>query len=156
MAVQKDHGFGPEHSRWHHAAVYIGERFICEARVSGTRYHPVDDLVVDHKIRVRRDTGLTGDERYKIAIRAMMRLNRRYDYRPIIGSWIQTLPGRQIWGKSIRRSYSRQRAIQCTHLFHNAYQGGYQAYFGGKCRIAGDASGTEWLQQIARCSISVV
>ena len=120
VTAQEQQRFAQADSEWHHAAVYIGERFICEARPGGTRYHPVDDLVFGHRIRVRRDIKITYDEGYRIAIRAMMRLNRRYDYMTVIRSWAQTLSGKRYLAEPTR--YQPLQAVQCARLFHDAYQ----------------------------------
>lgn len=119
VAAQERQHFAPADSEWHHVAVYIGERFICEARPGGTRYHTVDDLVVGHRIRVRRGIKITYDEGYRIAIRAMMRLNRRYDYVTVIRSWAQTQLGR--WNLTEPFSIHPRQAIHCARLLHDAY-----------------------------------
>ncbi len=120
VTAQERQHFAPADSEWHHVAVYIGERFICEARPGGTRYHTVDDLVVGHRIRVRRGIKITYDEGYRIAIRAMMRLNRRYDYMTVIRSWAHMLLRKRYLAEPTR--YQPLQAVHCARLFHDAYQ----------------------------------
>ena len=120
VAAQRKLNYAQVHSQWHHAAVYIGERYICEARPGGTRYHPIDDLVVGHRIRVRRGAKISTDEGYRVAIHAMMRLRMPYDYRSLIWSWIQTFPGRRDLTQPIGGTYPQQ-AVNCAKLFHDAY-----------------------------------
>ena len=120
VAAQAKLNYAAVHAQWHHVAVYIGERYICEARPGGTRYHPVDDLVVGHRIRVRRGTKVSTDDGYRVAIHAMMRLRMPYDYRSVVWSLIQTFPGRWDLAQPFGDTYPRQ-AVNCAKLFHDAY-----------------------------------
>ena len=54
IATQERERYAEEHARWHHAAVYIGDRYLCEAVPRGVRYHPVAEFVGDRLIRARR------------------------------------------------------------------------------------------------------
>ncbi len=35
VSTQLKLNYAPDHARWHHAAVYIGDRYLCEARRGG-------------------------------------------------------------------------------------------------------------------------
>lgn len=119
VTAQKNLGFTPQHAEWHHAAVYVGDRHVCEARPGGTRYRPVDDLVVDHRIRARRGVRIIGNDGFRIAIFAMTRLGWPYDYKTAFLSWIDALLGRLNRVGPVRTQ--QRRAVQCARLFHDAY-----------------------------------
>ncbi len=116
--TQTSLGHAPEDARWHHAAVYIGDGFLCEARPGGVRYRPVVESVDQHTLlRVRRSMDTNETERFRIAIHALMRLSRSYAY----GSVIQTLfrpfsPSR--FALALR---PRKRALICSQLYHDVF-----------------------------------
>ena len=115
--TQRRTGYAEEHARWHHAAIYLGERYICEAVPSGVRYRPIEEFVPNYLIRVRRDHKLDIEQAYSVAIRAIMRLSKSYSHWPAVRAWLRS------W-KPIVFSLDlrvRRRAIICSQLFHDAY-----------------------------------
>ena len=120
IKTQERLGYAGENAKWHHAAVYIGDHYMCEARPFGIRYHLVVDNVPAFRIRVRRDCQLSMDERFRVAIRALMRLTRRYSFISASTAWLRSwyndgytliAPGTQRHGN----------AAICSQLFHEAY-----------------------------------
>ena len=109
--------YGDDHARWHHAAIYIGDSYLCEARPGGVRYHAVVEFVPHMLIRVRRNAALTESQRFRIAIRALMRLTRPYSYRSTARAWLRS------WrrGQFTLARRARNRAVICSQLFHDAY-----------------------------------
>lgn len=118
VSTQLRLGHAGRDARWHHAAVYIGDGYLCEARPGGVRYHPVVESVdLNTLLRIRRNFDLNGDEPYRIAIRALMRLSRPYSFGSIAQAFFQPLnPGRFVVALQPRR-----RALICSQLFHDAY-----------------------------------
>ena len=121
IMTQEREGYAKEHARWHHAAVYIGDRYLCEAVPSGVRYHPVAEFIGDRLIRARRGQYGIEDSReqgLRVAIRAMMRLMRPYSLWNVAETWFRS------WDQiSHPIQYRvRKRAIICSQLFHDAYQ----------------------------------
>ena len=82
--------YGDDHARWHHAAIYIEDSYLCEARPGGVRYHAVVEFVPHMLIRVRRNAALTESQRFRIAIRALMRLTRSYSYGSAARAWLRS------------------------------------------------------------------
>ena len=70
--VQIKGGYAAEHAQWHHAAVYLGDYGICEATRSGVKADKIYQYIGNHKIRVRRDTSLALNQRWKIAVQALL------------------------------------------------------------------------------------
>jgi len=77
-------GYHADDARWQHAAIYMGDGRICEAGTHGVQYASIAKYVGKHQLRVRRDSFLTSDERWKLAIRAVVRLGERYNFAAIL------------------------------------------------------------------------
>ena len=118
IATQRRLQYGPEDARWHHAAVYIGDQYLCEARPGGVRCHPVAEMVGPNLIGVRRDNNLQPQARFRVAIRALMRLSQPYRYGAAGREWLRSLRR----GRSVFDHRARERAMVCSQLFHDAYQ----------------------------------
>lgn len=115
--AQQD-GYDLEHARWHHAAVYVGDGFVCEANmIGGVRRRPLHAYVGRHWIRVRRDSRLSELDGYKLAIRAMTRLGQRYDFGAILLLMGQLIGG--FW-KRPTLALNFKGAI-CSRLYELAY-----------------------------------
>lgn len=92
VETQQRLGHAKPDAKWHHAAVYIGDRYLCEARPGGVRYHPVVESVDRNTLlRIRRNHDLTDAERFRVAIRALMRLSRPYSYGSIAQTFFRLL-----------------------------------------------------------------
>jgi hypothetical protein len=80
VQTQLKAGFTSDDSRWTHAAVYLYEDFILEADPKmGVRSRSLYSDIRDSRFRVRRRSGLTDEERYRIALCAQRMLGMRYD-----------------------------------------------------------------------------
>lgn len=93
---------------------------LCEAVFQGVRYHPVTDIFMGSRLRIRRNTQLTIDDRFRIAIRALMRLSEPYDFWSVTLSWARSR------GTAAGRAISRELrvkgdAVICSGLYHEAY-----------------------------------
>ena len=116
--TQERLGHATHDARWHHAAVYVGDRYLCEARPGGVRYHPVVESVDRNTLlRVRRNNDLTDSERFRVAIRALMRLSRAYSYGSVARTFFRPLSLRRF----VFALRPRKRALICSQLFHDAY-----------------------------------
>jgi hypothetical protein len=113
-------GYHPAHATWQHAAVYLGDGYLCEAGTSGVRYAPVSDYVGQHLIQVRRDFTLTPDERWRLAIQAVVRLGESYDFRDIWSLYRRSL--RTSWTVALRAQFqSSKRSVICSRLYSDAF-----------------------------------
>ena len=118
VTTQTSLGHAPEDARWHHAAVYIGDGFLCEARPGGVRYRPVVESIDQNTLfRVRRSNDLNETERFRIAIHALMRLSRSYAY----GSVMRTLFRPFSPARFVLALRPRKRALICSQLYHDVY-----------------------------------
>ena len=120
VETQKRSGYAPDDARWHHAAVYIGDRYMCEAVPGGVRYHPVEDTVGQGLIRVRRDLNGSMEQGFRVAIKSLMRLPKSYAFRSAVRSWLRS------YGTEFARAFSNdyraeRDAVICSQLFHDAY-----------------------------------
>ena len=88
VRAQRRLGYAPEHARWHHAGIYLGDRYVCEAVPGGVRYRPVVEFVPDYLIRARRGRGLDGEQAFRVAMRAVMRLSKPYSHWRAIRAWL--------------------------------------------------------------------
>jgi hypothetical protein len=113
-------GYSPEDARWHHAAVYMGDGYVCEAGTSGVRYAAIFNYVGDHLIRLRRDFDLTSDQRWRLAIQAVVRLGEPYGFRDILSIYKTSFS--MSWTSAVRAQFdARKRSVICSQLFANAY-----------------------------------
>lgn len=111
--------YAADHARWHHAAVYISDNMICEALRGGVQHISIIDKYIDtHKIRVRRDVdpSLSLDQRYKIAIEALIRLKYKYSTQSIAKLFYQSKCNARLQPKD----FSKATTI-CSQLFADAY-----------------------------------
>jgi hypothetical protein len=103
---------------WHHAAVYIGEALICEAQLwSGVRVTSLYDYVGTHRLRFRRDLTITADDGWRIALRTLESLHRRYSLSALPRLWAQSIKG--FWRPEVR--HRDVRAVVCSEIFGRAY-----------------------------------
>jgi hypothetical protein len=81
-AVQKNLGYHERDYQWHHAAVYLGiAGSICEADLDGVRYASIDRYSTgSHCIRIRRPRNLSENQRWQIAIKSLIELNKSYSF----------------------------------------------------------------------------
>jgi hypothetical protein len=77
---QKKLGYHERDFIWHHAAVYLGvDGKICEADLDGVRYGSLDRYSSgNHFIRIRRAPNLSDNQRWQIAVKSLVELNKRY------------------------------------------------------------------------------
>ena len=120
VQTQNRMGYAPDDARWHHTAVYIGDRYMCEAVPVGVRYHPVEDVVGQGLIRVRRDPNGSMEQGFRVAIKSLMRLPKSYAIRSALRSWLRS------YGTEFVRAFSSdyrvdRDAVICSQLFHDAY-----------------------------------
>lgn len=111
-------GYDHVHARWHHVAVYVGDGFLCEARVlGGIQYRPLDDYVGKYWIRVRRDNGMSDSEGFRLAIRAMTRLRKSYGFIEIAKLSWRAIKGFSTWSPLALGP----KGVICSHLYNMAY-----------------------------------
>ncbi len=120
VRAQIGHYYDKNDAEWHHVAVYIGRRRICESRPRGVRYHPIDDLVLGNRIRLRRREGLNSEQRYLIAIHALMHLPQSYDFGSAFRSWLRSRRN-EFATAFTHENVAHRHAVTCGRLFHDAY-----------------------------------
>lgn len=116
--------YADEDARWHHAAVYVGDGYLCEARPGWispvARVRRVVDYVGRHRIRVLRDEQLlesSPDAGFRIAIAALKRLDRPYSIGTVIGQWLDSFSPDPV-EHGVR---APKRGMVCSQLFYEAY-----------------------------------
>lgn len=120
IASQKRGGYVAEDARWHHAAIYLGEANVCEATGQGVHVAPLFGYVGDHLLRVRRDTNLKIEDRFRLAMAALLRLGTRYSAGDVVGLFARSFRG--YWdGSPGAVSPLGARAVICSRLYSDAY-----------------------------------
>ena len=117
IKAQREAGFADDDARWHHAAVYVGDNFVCDAvPVGGVRYRTMYSDILVKRMRVRRDLTLTADERYKIAITALTRLRASYSIFEVLNFRVGAS---RLW--EVQKLPLRTFGIVCSQLYADAY-----------------------------------
>lgn len=121
--VQERGGYTPEHSRWDHAALYVGKGVICEATKNGVRRARLSKYVGRHLIRARRAAGLTLESRYELAIHALTLHGFSYDFREVFRLWRAARHGfnNAIHDSSVLGNPYPKRATICSQLYADCY-----------------------------------
>jgi hypothetical protein len=120
MEAQGRCGYAPDDAQWQHSAVYMGDAYVCEAGTSGVRYEKIANYVGSHKIRVRRDFSLTPDDRWRLAIQAVVRLGDPYNFREIFSIYRTSYSSS--WTSAVRAQfYATKGSVICSRLYANAY-----------------------------------
>jgi len=119
MAFQKMGGYPADHARWHHAAVYLGGGYICEATaIRGVIRTPIYKYCSGkHLLRFRRAPMLQIEQRYEMAIRALTHLKNRYGHATLLKLAWSAILG--FWNPNHVRSHPR--TIICSELYAQAY-----------------------------------
>lgn len=112
-------GYPEKDARWGHVAIYLGDNEICEAMPSGVRHLSIEEYVDgNHLLRLRRDTALSEEQRWRIAIRALTRLRTGYAFGrafELAGLLVRGFNNLQF---ALRRNKS---TCICSELYANAY-----------------------------------
>lgn len=120
ISAQKRGGYSEDDSRWHHAAMYIGDAHICEAVGRGVHLVPLFDYIGEHKLRIRRDLGLPLELRFRVAVKALARMRNSYSRRSVLKLFFQSFKG--FWEDSgIHFAPLGVRAVICSQLYADAY-----------------------------------
>ena len=118
VVAQERVGCDGNDARWHHAAVYVGNYYLCESVPGGVRYRSITEFVPDYKIRVRRDTSLNIQQAFGVVVHALKRLNTPYSLKSAVWVWI--LSWTRI-GVADDDSRFRRPATLCSQLYDEAY-----------------------------------
>lgn len=122
--VQEKGGFLPEHARWEHAAMYIGQGVIIEATRKGVKRAMLSKFAKDHRIRVRRDGTLSIEERYQLVVHALTLSDTPYNFIDIVKLWRKSRFG---FGNVAEKQSSRlgpqypKSATICSQLYADCY-----------------------------------
>ncbi len=117
--VQIKGGYSVEHAQWHHAAVYLGDYGLCEASRSGVNARKIYPYIGKYNIRVCRDYSLDIDQRWKIAVQALLRQNFSYSFGSIAHILLQSRNG--FWNSEFSPRDTSKRAVICSQLYADAY-----------------------------------
>jgi Permuted papain-like amidase enzyme, YaeF/YiiX, C92 family len=115
--TQRHLGFATEHCRWTHAAVFLYDDFVLEAVpwkgvITRSLYEDIPDSI----LTVRRNSGLTDDQRYRIAMCAQKMLGTRYSWVAAIDAGLKARfqPWRRDW-------YRTEKTVVCSQVYSDAY-----------------------------------
>jgi len=76
--------YGEQHSRWTHAAVYLGDWRVCTATPRrGVHTHEIWEQLLSHRLRVRRPK-LPLNQRFQIVVNALARKGEKYGLSKLI------------------------------------------------------------------------
>jgi hypothetical protein len=93
---------------------------VCEATLEGVRTVPLFPYIGNHLIRVRRDPQLSGEQRYRLAMKAVLRLKMSYSVGQIVRLYFQSFQG--FWNPSFKGIGTFGiGAVICSELYSNAY-----------------------------------
>jgi hypothetical protein len=118
-SIQKKGGYSYDDARWEHAAVYIGSGALCEASTKGVRIRTIFDYTGSHLIRIRRNSSLTNDQRWEIAVNALKQNNYKYNYFSIIDILWKAKIG--FWNGQGKAISFPKRAVICSELYADAH-----------------------------------
>lgn len=126
---QLEAGFPSEHSRWTHAAMYLGdgERVVESTFGSGqagVQISPLGNYVGGHILRFRRPRDLTDEQRWLMVVEAASLVSLRYDFGYLITTWWQTRKGfwqRNKNQRAIDRPFKISSARVCSTLYADAF-----------------------------------
>jgi hypothetical protein len=120
ISAQSRGGYSPDDARWHHAAMYIGDAHICEAVGRGVHAAPMFEYIGGHLLRVRRDSQLSAEARFRLAIKALTRMRNSYSRGSVFKLFFQSFKG--FWGDSDQPFAPLGiRAVICSQLYADAY-----------------------------------
>jgi hypothetical protein len=120
IAAQVRGGYRDEDACWHHAAMYIGDANVCEAVGSGVQLTSIFHYVGSHRVRVRRDLGMTAEDRFRLVVKALARLRNSYSRGGVIKLFLRSFKG--FWKDSAAPvTPFGVRAVICSQLYADAY-----------------------------------
>jgi len=118
---QQKLGYHERDYMWHHAAVYLGiDGKICEADLDGVRYGTIDRYSTGkHLIRIRRPSDLTDNQRWQIAVKSLVELNKRYSIEHL---WeLFRLAQFKLGRAPTKRMKPPKSARICSELYEDAF-----------------------------------
>lgn len=140
-------GYHEEDARWHHAAVYVGDGFVCEAGIWRVTYRPLHDYIGTRYIRLRRDPTLSMEDRLRLAIAALTRIGNAYSYFELLSVALNIFKG---YGKP-RGLVLRAFGVICSQLYADSYTAvTHQVLMSGQDRVVipADLSLTPMLEDV--------
>ena len=118
VVAQERVGCDENDARWHHAAVYVGDYYLCESVPGGVRYRSIAEFVPDYLIRARRDATLDTEQAFGVVIHALKRLNTPYSFASAVWVWVASWSRITVPDNDPR---FRRPATLCSQLFDEAY-----------------------------------
>jgi hypothetical protein len=126
--VQEAGGYGRNHSRWSHVAIYLGDgENVVEAtfesliKLGSVRITSLDEYArPEYALRFRRLRHLGENEGWRLCIRALSRIRQPYDFLTAAGLWWDVvIRGRGFYDGSNRRTTCE--ATICSTLLADSY-----------------------------------
>ena len=124
--AQRSYGFSPEHARWTHAALYIGDGQIIEATLSeGVRAKDMIPATFRYDILVRRrlNPPLSDAQRCEIVALARETIGKNYGTRTVVRLSGQAVSGGRAGARGHTTPHSGDTAI-CSGIVQSVYFGG--------------------------------
>lgn len=116
--VQELGGYHVCDAKWEHVAVYIGAGAICEANRKGVVVDTIFKYSCNHLIRVRRNTNLTKDQGWELAVNALKKQNCSYGMLSIVNLFFKACMGFHHSGSAI--SFPKSTII-CSELYADSH-----------------------------------
>lgn len=119
---QKSYDF--DHAQWTHAAVYVGEGFVCESTAKGVIVSELLNVFQNHSVRFRRFDCDDPKFRFRIAIGALRRITKPYRWHAVWNLIKKVAPfsgsGSKADTKKAWRS-KKEKASICSELYCEAF-----------------------------------
>jgi hypothetical protein len=117
-SAQEQGGFLPEHASWTHAAIFLYDDVMVEALpIRGVVQSSIYARVPNHRILIRRNPALDERVRYRIALRALGMIGKRYSHLGILSLGWDLFKG--LWSNAVLAG--NRQVVICSQVFADAH-----------------------------------
>jgi hypothetical protein len=140
--VQVEGGYAPQDARWTHAALYLGDgESVVEATFDSlheggsVRLTRLDEYCKgDQFLRFRRSNQLRNGDNWRICVRAMSRIGKKYDFLYAARLWFNVaLRKKGFYDDNLK--WPTARAVICSTLYADSYNEATRYHLGELCGV---------------------